>query len=222
MLTVTDDGSGMTPEVKARLFEPFFTTKEQGKGTGLGLAVAHGIVRQSGGNIEVESAPGAGTTFRIYLPALVDAEDAPEARAAAAAPVAGHERVLVVEDEETVRELAVILLRRLGYDVLVAADGNAALHMAREFDGPIDLLLTDVLMPGMSGPQLAAGITAQRPGLRVLFMSGYAPDAMLRDGILEGEVEVLNKPFSAQRLASRVREVLSAPKPARVSASGGR
>jgi hypothetical protein len=212
VLTVADEGTGMAPEVKARIFEPFFTTKEQGHGTGLGLAVVHGIVRQSGGNITVESEPQQGTSFRIYLPALREAEPALEAPAPLR-PLEGHETILVVEDEAIVRDLAVTMLRRFGYEVLVARDGPEALRYGEDYQGVIDLLLTDVLMPGMNGPQLAAALRASRPGIRVLFMSGYTPDAMIRLGIAEGETELLKKPFSAQELAARLREVLEGARP---------
>ena len=211
VLSVTDQGEGMAPEIKSRIFEPFFTTKGPGKGTGLGLATVYGIVRQSGGAIAVESAPGLGSVFTIYLPQ----EQAPldEARPAPAAvePSQDFETILVVEDEEIVRELVCEVLDEQGYHILCAPDGRAGLQMAAEHPGPIDLLLTDVIMPQMNGQELAAQLAAQRPGLKVLYVSGYSDNDIGDHGVLAGDVALLEKPFSPQALAQKVRETLNEP-----------
>ena len=209
MLAVTDTGAGMDTETRAHLFEPFFTTKEVGKGTGLSLATVYGIVKQSGGYIAVSSEPGHGTSFKIYLPRVADAgEPAAAARPLAAAPPGGTETVLLVEDEEAVRQLAAKLLRKAGYTVLVAADGRAALALAEQHMGPVHLLLTDVVMPGMSGPELAVQLTDRRPGARVLYMSGYPGDAAAQRGALAPGIAFLQKPFLPEALVRRIREVL--------------
>jgi PAS domain S-box-containing protein len=209
-LAVTDTGCGMTEEVKAHLFEPFFTTKAPGKGTGLGLSTVYGIVKQSGGHIEVESQPGAGTTFRIYLPR---AEGPAEAEGPAASQVVprGHETVLLAEDEQAVRALARQVLLSGGYAVLEAGDGAQALWLAERHRGPIDLLVTDVVMPGLGGRGLAERLGAARPGLKVLYLSGYTDDAVVRHGVSREAVQFLPKPFSAAALAQKVREVLDGP-----------
>jgi len=216
LLVITDTGTGMDPETQARIFEPFFTTKELGKGTGLGLSTVYGIVQQSGGFIEVESRTGRGTSFSVYLPR---AEGEPEGGAATGgcdphgsgaaadgAPV-GHETVLLVEDEPAVRELVRKVLQRQGYTVLVAADGAEAIRLAETRREPIQLLLTDVIMPEMSGRELAERLIAARPGLRVLFISGYTEDIMA-SGLPDARVDLLEKPFSPTVLARKVREVL--------------
>jgi CheY-like chemotaxis protein len=210
MVAVTDTGVGMAPEVMARIFEPFFTTKGIGTGTGLGLAMVFGIVRQSGGAIEVESAPGAGSTFRIYLPVVADtlARTADEI----AQSLRGVETLLLVEDDDGVRDLAAANLRGQGYTVLAASDGEAALallatHTADQTT-PIDLLVTDVVMPRMSGPELAARLQQTSPATRVLFMSGYTDDAVVRQGVMQAEVAFLQKPYTPQTLARKVRSVL--------------
>jgi CheY-like chemotaxis protein len=208
VLAVSDTGAGMTLEVKAHIFEPFFTTKGPGKGTGLGLAVVHGIVQQSGGFIDVESEPGRGTTFRVYLP-VIEEEAGPLSRLVkrkAAKP--GTETVLLVEDEEGVRQIGELALRTHGYTVLVASSGAGALRVAGEHRDGIALLVTDVVMPGMSGSQLAESLRARYPRLKVLFMSGYTADAMLRHGILDGAENFLHKPFTPVSLANKVREIL--------------
>src|SRR5690606_11212959 len=176
-LRVQDTGVGMTEEVRRRLFEPFFTTKEVGKGTGLGLATAYGVVQQSGGSISVTSAPGEGTTFEIDLPQVRE-EDPVPAAAPAGAGGGGSETVLLVEDEEAVRNLTRRVLEQHGYTVLSAPNGETALELARINDSVIHIMLTDVVMPGLSGPRLAEILMAERPGLRCLFMSGYAASAL--------------------------------------------
>jgi two-component system, cell cycle sensor histidine kinase and response regulator CckA len=207
LVTVTDTGSGMDEPTKARLFEPFFTTKELGKGTGLGLATVYGIVKQSNGYIWVYSELGHGTSFKVYLPRVSDA-------AAANAEVrplftnGGTETILLAEDASGVRAVAQEILKRLGYTVLVATDGHAALQLARARTDTIHLLVTDVIMPEMSGRQLADRLKEQRPGLKVLFVSGYTDDAIVRHGMLEPGIAFLQKPFTPQTLARKVREVL--------------
>ena len=211
MLAVSDTGIGMDEATQARIFEPFFTTKPQGQGTGLGLATVYGIVKQSGGNVWMYSEPGRGTTFKIYLP-RVDAPAAPLAppTAAAAAP-RGDETVLLVEDEPAVRRTARKALERLGYAILEAPDAATALNLAGRHQGPIHLLLTDVVMPGMDGRDLARRLVADRPGTRVVFMSGYAGDAVIRHGLLEPGVAYLEKPFTPTALADKVRKILDSP-----------
>jgi PAS domain S-box-containing protein len=207
LLSMSDTGCGMTAETKARLFEPFYTTKGQGKGTGLGLAVVDGIVKQSGGRIDVHSEPGAGTTFNVYLPATHEHDAAaavpPEGRS-----VRGSETVLLVEDEPAVREVTQAALQRHGYTVLPAASGAEALRIARANHGLINVVITDVVMPGMSGPQLVDRLREEHPRLAALFMSGYTSDAMLRHGIETGEADFLQKPFSTSALATKLRQVL--------------
>jgi len=212
MVAVTDSGSGMTPEVRARLFEPFFTTKEQGKGTGLGLSTTYGIVKQSGGYIWCYSEPGTGTTFKIYLPRADEAAaPAPQAPPAAAASVTVAETILLVEDEPEVRSLVQRLLKMQGYTVVAAANPDEALAIIRDFRGHIDLMVTDVVMPGMSGRQLAERLAKILPDLKVLFVSGYTDDAIVHHGILDPGTAFLQKPFTPQTLARKVREVIEAP-----------
>jgi PAS domain S-box-containing protein len=210
LLTVTDTGRGISPEARAHLFEPFFTTKGIGEGSGLGLATAYGIVKQSGGHIEVDSAPGRGTTFRIYLP-RVEAEPAREAAPGAAAGAHGTVTVLLVEDEELVRNLVRYILQQEGYTVLEAADGLKALQLCERHAGPIDLLVADVLMPQMGGQELAQRLRATRPQLPVLFLSGYTGVAGVNHGFREGDGgNFLQKPFTPRALVSKVRELLEA------------
>jgi two-component system cell cycle sensor histidine kinase/response regulator CckA len=212
LLAVSDTGCGMTPEVKARIFEPFFTTKEVGKGTGLGLSTVFGIVKQSGGSVEVYSEPGLGTSFKVYLPRVEEAATPTRpSRAGLAAAPRGAETVLLVEDEDAVRMLTRIVLEESGYTVLEAADGAEALKAAGAHAGPIHLLISDVVMPGAGGPEVAARLLARRPGLKVLFLSGYTDDAVVRHGILQDKVNFLQKPFSVAALARKVREVLDGP-----------
>jgi PAS domain S-box-containing protein len=211
LLAVTDTGIGMSAEVQAHLFEPFFTTKEKGKGTGLGLATVYGIVKQSGGFIWVYSEVGRGSTFKIYLP-RVDEPAEPLAQAATAAAVpGGRETILLAEDEPPVRAVARQVLERQGYTVLEAPSAEAALDLAERYSGTIHLLLTDVVMPGMSGRDLAVRLAALRPGTRVVYMSGYADNAIIRHGMLEPDVAYVQKPFTPDAIARKVREVLDAP-----------
>jgi len=212
MMTVSDTGTGMTKEVQARLFEPFFTTKPQGKGTGLGLATAHGIVKQSRGHIWVYSEVGRGTTFKVHLPELREEEEQEEAARAAgsgpAASVTGTETVLMVEDDEALRAFAGRVLRSKGYVVLEARGGEAALRESKGHRGSIDLLLTDVVMPGMSGREVAQQLRGARPRMRVLFMSGYTEDTIGHHGVLDEGTDLLEKPFTPDGLLTKVRLVL--------------
>jgi two-component system, cell cycle sensor histidine kinase and response regulator CckA len=208
LLAVSDTGQGMSPEVQRRIFEPFFTTKPQGKGTGLGLATIFGIVKQAGGAIEVYSEPGLGTTFKIYLPR---AEQAPEALATEPQPdipVGGSETILLAEDSERVLTFAQALLSKLGYKVLFAGSGIAALDAAIQYSGPIDLLITDVVMPSMNGRELATKLAKVHPETRVLFTSGYAEDVIVHHGVLDKDIDFISKPYSLRSLAAKVRAVL--------------
>ena len=208
MLAVSDTGTGIPREIQAQIFEPFFTTKEQGKGTGLGLATVYGIVKQSGGYIEVDSEPGQGTVFRIYLPRLDAAAVTVDRSVRPAAVAGGTETILLVEDEEGVRELARDILRASGYTVLEARNGAEALLLCERHQGPLDMLLTDVVMPRMSGRELAERLAPLRPELSVLFMSGYTDDAVIRHGVLAAGTAFLQKPFTPAALVLRVRETL--------------
>jgi two-component system cell cycle sensor histidine kinase/response regulator CckA len=207
MLAVTDTGTGMDRATQARIFEPFFTTKETGKGTGLGLSTVFGIVQQSGGSVWVYSELDHGTTFKIYLP-RVDAEvDGPK-RHVEPATLRGTETILLVEDEEAVRLVVSGALRRLGYSVIVAQNAGEALLLCERQQGPIALLLTDVVMPQMSGPELAARLVATRPEMKVLCMSGYTDDSIVRHGVLESGVAFIQKPVTPTMLSKKIREVL--------------
>ncbi len=206
-LTITDTGTGMTPEVQARLFEPFFTTKGPGKGTGLGMATVYGIVMRSGGSVGVYSEVGKGTAFKVYFPQA----DLPATAVDGPAPLApahdGTQTVLVVEDEESLRELSKRLLQRHGYNVLIAVDAAEALRLFE--DNPsIDVLLTDVVMPGASGPELTRQLIEQRPALRVIYMSGYTEEAIVQHEVIRSGVAFLNKPFTFEALGEKIREVL--------------
>ena len=207
MLTITDSGTGMDEVVLKRLFEPFFTTKEVGKGTGLGLAMVYGIVQQSGGRIEVDSELGRGSTFRVYLPLTDEVPDAPAA-AEAAASVRGKETILLVEDEEAVRRLASRTLQAQGYNVLEACDGVAALTLCQRHLPAIDIIVTDVVMPQLSGVDLVHRIRGVRPQLKVLYMSGYTDSTLMRHGIEESEANYLQKPFTPDLLTRKVRDLL--------------
>ena len=211
LLTVRDTGSGMDEATKARIFEPFFTTKAFGKGTGLGLATVYGIVKHGGGHIEVESQLGRGTTFRIYFPRTEGEVPMPKSSSTQRKIPFGKETVLLVEDEEVVRTLARKTLEKCGYTVLEACKPEEAIRLADQHQEPIHLLLSDVVMPGMGGGQLAERLIALRPGIRVMYMSGYTDDATVRHGVLEEEVAFLQKPFTPVALASKVRQVLDLP-----------
>ena len=208
-LRVRDTGEGMAPEVKAHVFEPFFTTKPQGEGTGLGLATVYGIVKQSQGSILLESSPKHGATFDVYFPRTTDAIVAiPEAVPSA---TRGTETVLVVEDDPLVRKVTVRSLVAAGYRVITASNGPEALEIAASDEVSFDLLLTDLIMPGLNGLQIADGMRHDRPGLRVVYMSGYAYDVIAKAGELDPGIEILRKPFSASRLQERVRRALDSP-----------
>jgi CheY-like chemotaxis protein len=209
MLTATDTGCGMTRDVQEHIFEPFFTTKGMGKGTGLGLATVYGIVKQSGGHISVYSEVGLGTSFKIYLPSAGEKIAAPKAPAQSLKNIVhGRGTILLVEDEEAVRLFAEHVLCEAGYRVVTAADGEEALHLAEKLLGQINLLVTDVVMPRMSGRQLAENLTKLRPDLKILYMSGYTDDAVLRHGVLTAEAAFLQKPFSGVVLSQKVNEVM--------------
>jgi CheY-like chemotaxis protein len=208
LISVSDTGSGMDRETLKHIFEPFFTTKERGKGTGLGLATVYGIVSQSEGKIWAESRPGLGTTFRVYLPRITRSGEPEASTTSSESSNRGSETVLVVEDENTVRLVTVGSLRKAGYHVLEASDGEEALRVASAHEGPIHLVLTDVLMPGIHGPGLVKRLEERRPAIRALYMSGHADDALLHHGILEGGLSFLEKPFTRKELTKKVREVL--------------
>ena len=217
MISVTDDGAGMTAEVRHHVFEPFFTTKPKGRGTGLGLPTVHGIVTQSGGTVSIESARGQGTTVTLLLPELRAAGGVEVAPPPVSGRPGGSEVILLVEDEPAVLRIAERILRAGGYTLLVAEGGPEALRLAAAHPGAIDLLLTDVVMPQMSGRELAERLAELRPTMRILYMSGYTEDAILHHGVTDAGVQLLPKPFTAAALARRVRDVIDAP--ARVTAS---
>jgi two-component system cell cycle sensor histidine kinase/response regulator CckA len=206
LLTVRDTGTGMDAETLSHIFEPFYTTKQKGKGTGLGLPTVYGIVKQSGGSINVQSKPNSGTTFRIYLPRT---EDVPKRVAAPKGELQrGSETILVVEDNRTVRQLTVEMLMTRGYRVLSADSGEEAMRLCKNCEGGVDLLLTDVIMPQESGPSLAERVTRMKPDIKVLYMSGYAQEMINQQGLLDGTVALLTKPFTMHELSVKVREVL--------------
>lgn len=207
-LRVTDTGHGMDAGTVAHIFEPFFTTKSMGKGTGLGLATVYGIVKQSGGSIQVQSEAGVGSEFRIYLPAAKEAVGQAQGRTGGEKVAGGTETILVVEDEPDLRELTRVFLEGYGYRVLSASDADEAIRMAESFAEPIDLLLTDVIMPGMSGRQLAERIVKQRPKTRIVYMTGYTDDMVVQHKVLEPGVQLLQKPFTKRELAGKVRATL--------------
>jgi CheY-like chemotaxis protein len=209
MLSVSDTGVGMTPEVKERIFEPFFTTKENGRGTGLGLSTVYGIIQQSGGNVWVYSEPGVGTTFKIYLPTIEEETESLKPIVLSTKSMQGSETILVVEDEETVRKLACTVLQKYGYTVLEAPNGEEALRIVQGQNGsPIHLMVTDVVMPGMSGRQLAERLVSLWPKLKVLYMSGYTDVAIVHHGVLDPGIAYIQKPFAPNALTSKVREIL--------------
>jgi CheY-like chemotaxis protein len=211
-LTVSDTGHGMSAEVLSHLFEPFFTTKEPGKGTGLGLATVYGIVKQSGGHVAAASEQGAGATFTVHLPAALENAAQLVRPEPETARRGGHETVLLVEDEAQVRYLASQVLRQHGYRVLEASSGPEALALSRDHPAPIHLLLTDVVMPEMSGPQLAQRLVLDRPGLEVLFMSGYPKDALPELAGSARADPLLTKPFAPAALVEAVQERLARPR----------
>jgi signal transduction histidine kinase/CheY-like chemotaxis protein len=208
LLAVSDTGTGMDEHTRERVFEPFFTTKGPGKGTGLGLAVVHGIIAQSGGHIEVESEVGRGTTFKIFFPQVEGVRKSDPSHLGIKPALPGSETVLLVEDEEGVRKMARHSLELAGYKVLEAANGGEGMFVAESHPGPIDVLVADVVMPEMGGCLLAERLIALRPGMKVLFVSGYTNDAVLRDGILAAEIHFLQKPFTPAMLTRSVRKVL--------------
>jgi two-component system, cell cycle sensor histidine kinase and response regulator CckA len=212
-LTVADTGCGMDAATRARLFEPFFTTKARGKGTGLGLSIVYGVVTQSGGHIEVDSVAGRGTHVTIYLPQVEKAVVSPRSSAPSSTPLQGSETILLVEDEAEVRAAVLESLEMRGYTVLKARHGREALQICRRHEGPIHLLLTDVMMPQMTGPELAQRVAPLRPAVKVLYMSGYTSDALTQRQVVDLGTTFLQKPFTPDALARKVREVLDAPFP---------
>jgi two-component system cell cycle sensor histidine kinase/response regulator CckA len=219
MLAVTDTGGGIDKAAQARIFEPFFTTKDKGKGTGLGLSTVFGIVQQSGGSIWLYSEPGKGTTFKVFLPSVNLPTDSTRP---AALPIdaGGNETILLVEDDEQLRLVTGSILRRLGYEVVLACNASEALLQSEALASPIHLMLTDVIMPRLSGAELAKRLAVSRPEMRVLYMSGYTDDSIVRHGVLEATMSFLQKPITLRSLTAKVREVLDAPS-ASLSAQSG-
>jgi CheY-like chemotaxis protein len=212
MLAVTDTGTGMDPETQAQIFEPFFTTKGRDKGTGLGLATVYGVVKQSNGYIAVESEKGKGALFKVYLPRIELPVAAKSEGMQALPTVRGSETILLVEDAEPLRLLAQLFLKENGYQVLTAADGAEAEQIAAENPGPIHLLLTDVVMPGINGRVLAERLAPKRPAMKVLYMSGYTDSFMAGHGVLDEGIHLLHKPFTEDALMRKIRERLDAGK----------
>jgi CheY-like chemotaxis protein len=208
MIAVSDTGHGMDSATRQRIFEPFFTTKPRGKGTGLGLATVYGMVKQSGGDIWVYSEPGQGTTFKLYFPRVAEPVSPEGLEEAEHAHRDAAETLLLVEDETQVRELEVRMLTQLGYHVLAAANGEEALEVSRAHQGKISLLVTDVVMPNMSGKQVAEELLSRRPELKVLYLSGYTANTIGHHGVLDSSVDFLTKPFTREALARKVREIL--------------
>jgi CheY-like chemotaxis protein len=210
MLAITDTGCGMDPETRKHIFEPFFTTKEVGRGTGLGLSTIHGIVKQSGGNIWVYSELGKGTTFKIYLPrVMAECTDEKSIEKPEATFDQSNETILLVEDEEMVRKLAHDILLTGGFRVLAATGGEEAIEICKTHTGAINLMLTDVVMPGMNGTKVAHSARSFRPEMQVLYMSGYTDDAIIHHGVLDPDSDFIEKPFTAHALISKVRETLN-------------
>ena len=213
VLTVTDTGTGITPQVQARLFEPFFTTKEVGKGTGLGLATVHSIVTRIGGCVDVHSEVGNGTSFKVYFPRTDAAERVAETPSPVPRPHTGAETVLMVEDADGLREPTRRLLQRQGYTVLVAQNADEAFQLFEQ-NPSIDVVLTDVVMPGASGPELISRLVERRPGLKVIYMSGYTDEAIVQHGVIKPGIAFLHKPFTSDALGLKIREVLDGtPRP---------
>ena len=210
MMAVSDTGVGMDAETQAHIFEPFFTTKELGKGTGLGLATVYGVVKQNGGWIWVYSESGRGTTFKIFLPQIEEVVGSTEPSKVASQSPRGSETILLVEDQDGIRELAIEFLKGSGYTILEAREGSEALQVAGQHHGRIDLLVTDVMMPRMGGRELAFRLASVRPHMKVIYMSGYAEYAKDNQKIAESENVILQKPFALDTLARKVREVLAA------------
>lgn len=212
VIAVSDNGSGMPQEVIERAFDPFFTTKELGQGTGLGLSQVYGFVKQSGGHVSLYSEVGQGTTVKIYLPRYIGAQEASvqrfEAKSDTGYRAKKGETILVVEDDEQVREMSTHALRELGYEVLQARDGNQALDIIGS-QARVDLVFADVVLPGMSGPKLAGLARGQVAAIKVLYTTGYAPNSILRNGMVEKGIAILEKPFTIAELAKRVREALA-------------
>jgi CheY-like chemotaxis protein len=211
MISVSDTGQGMDRETQARIFEPFFTTKEKGKGTGLGLSTVYGIIKQSGGYVFVQSEIDRGTVFTIYFPRVDGPCEVHGATPVSLATAGGSETILLVEDEDSVRQLVRETLESRGYRVLEAANGNAGLALAANHPEPIHLIITDVVMPGLSGHELALQLIVARPGIKVLYLSGYAQDAFPSTTAVESPKPFLQKPFTLQSLSRKVREVLGPP-----------
>ena len=212
MMAISDTGTGMDEEIRSKIFEPFFTTKEEGQGTGLGLSTVYGIVKQSDGYIWVYSEPGKGTSFKIYLPRVdKESQDIKKIKTSDKS-LSGTETVLVVEDDRMVRELAIKILQKYGYKVLEAEDGKEAIEIGKQHEGPIDLMLTDVVMPGMSGRILAAEFESLRPKIKVVYMSGYTDNIVVHHGILDRGMSFIQKPFTHEALAIKVRELLDGKK----------
>jgi two-component system, cell cycle sensor histidine kinase and response regulator CckA len=222
MLAVSDTGIGMDTTTKARIFEPFYTTKRLGEGTGLGLSTVYGIVRQSGGHIVVDSERGRGSRFTLYLPAVNDVAEAPRPEAILVQGPPGSETILLVEDDPMVRSLAVEALRLKGYRVVEAGDGREALATIQRIGARIDLLITDVVMPHMTGRELAEHLAAAQPAMRVLFMSGYPGSLGEQLGLPSRSVDLLEKPFTSLTLVSRVRQALDRPPISRAASSSRR
>ncbi|MFH1741741.1 MAG: response regulator, partial [bacterium] len=211
MMAVSDTGYGMDQEVQRRIFEPFFTTKDVGKGTGLGLSTVYGIVKQSRGCIYVYSEPGEGTTFKVYFPCVEGAAKPDARKEDMSVSLRGEEMILLVEDDEYVRRCLSQILAEYGYGVLTAKRGSQALEAAKQHTGPIDLLLTDVIMPGMSGWDLAKELVSRRPETKVLFVSGYTDDAIAHHRVFKKGIHFIEKPVMPETLARKVREVLDTP-----------
>jgi CheY-like chemotaxis protein len=211
MISISDTGEGMDRETQARIFEPFFTTKEKGKGTGLGLSTVYGIIKQSGGYVFVQSELGRGTTFTIYFPRVDEPCDSLGAAPVSAASAGGSETILLVEDEESVRQLVRETLSARGYRVLEASNGNAALALAASRSDIVHLVITDIVMPGLSGHELVEQLLRARAGIKVLYLSGYAQEAFSTPTTASPQEAFLQKPFTLQSLSRKVREVLGPP-----------